>query len=61
MSEQLNGELATCPCLAVGGIVERSDPFDVGLWLVIEHEDGERHKVETFWNGEAWRFREVKT
>ena len=60
MSVQVNGELATCACGAYGGIVERSPIFDPGFWCVIEHEGGERHKVETVWTGEAYRFKAVE-
>ena len=58
MAVPSGGEPATCACLAVGVIVERPHYLDVkAKWFVIEHENGERHTVEVYWTGEAYRFK----
>lgn len=60
MANNMSGELATCACGAKGWIMDRAKPLSVHEhWFVIHHESGQVHKVERFWNGEAFRFREV--
>lgn len=51
------GEPVTCACGAAGLIIDRAGRFDPETWFVVEHEGGETHAIERFWNGEAFRFR----
>jgi hypothetical protein len=44
MSESFKGEMATCACGTVGGIVDGSGLESVrDPWWVIEHDNGEQH------------------
>ena len=57
MADSFKGERARCACGSEGEIVERSGRFEFkDRWFVIRHERG-THRVEQFWNGEAFRFR----
>ena len=58
MAVPSGGEPATCACGAVGVIIDRPHYLNVeAKWFVIKHEGGEVHTVETYWSGEAYRFR----
>ena len=52
------GEPVTCACGARGLITNRAHYLEVmANWFVVEHEGGEIHTIESYWNGEAFRFR----
>lgn len=58
VANKIEGEMATCACGQVGGIVGRSKPLAVkARWFIIRHEH-EDHVVEVFDDGTGtWRFR----
>lgn len=58
MSDSMKGERIRCACQADGEIIEYSNPLNTEFnpWFVVQHETS-THRIERFWNGEAFRFR----